>query len=476
MKLRSKRARRFRGIRGLLFAFMAAFVASTILISSARLVLAGPVTVKMVYWPGPESEAMAKVVDWWNKNRADATGVKVEMVLFGREGFWEKETTILAARSAEVDLIFTASYIVGKHAPYLDSLDEYFADPELSKGSDLSAFIPSGLDSLKAKGKLYGIPLDISNHFMYYRSDLIDRLLTDSDWGTKYKNLAKEYLGKELYPADPNNWSCEDWLATCIFFTKKYNPESPTTYGTALPAKNLIYNVMIWNNILWAFGGSWFKDGFVPDINSEAGLKALKVYVDLVKYEVTPPGSTTYEFPEVNEAFKTGKVATVLQWSAAYHMLVDPKESPLICEKTRIAPVPGVKLADGTATHATHVHALGVGLNSVSKHKKEAFKWMAFLASPEAMLMYAKYGGIPPVGIVLKSPKLAAEHVEYPVISKHVDAYGFVETTIPETTAILEVMSKHLSAAWALQVDPKEALDAANKEIYDLLKAAGYYK
>ena len=41
---------------------------------------------------------------------------------------------------------------------------------------------------------------------------------------------------------------------------------------------------------------------------------------------------------------------------------------------------------------------------------------------------------------------------------------------------ILEILAKHLSAAWALQVAPKIALDQANGEITQLLKEKGYLK
>ena len=79
--------------------FLALFVALTLLIVPAQVASQTPATIRMVYWPGPESDAMRKVVDWYNANRSAADGVKVEMVLFSREGFFDKEATVLAARS-----------------------------------------------------------------------------------------------------------------------------------------------------------------------------------------------------------------------------------------------------------------------------------------------------------------------------------------------------------------------------------------
>ena len=46
-----------------------------------------------------------------------------------------------------------------------------------------------------------------------------------------YKKIALEQLGKELEPKDPADWTWDDYLAASFFFTKAYNPDSPTEYG-----------------------------------------------------------------------------------------------------------------------------------------------------------------------------------------------------------------------------------------------------
>lgn len=414
-----------------------------------------PATVRMVYWPGPESEAMQKVVDWFNANEGPKTGTKVELVLFSREGFWEKQESILAAKSPEVDIIFTASYIVGRHAPHLEPLDSVFAQTDNPEAGSLTTFLSRGLDSLKVDGKVYALPMDISNHFLYYRKDLIDRLLSDPAWQSRYRELAKQHLGMDLAPKPVAEWNWDDFIATALFFTKKYNPDSPTEYGTVLQMKNLIYNVMIWNDVLWSLGGSWFKPDGTPAFDTPEAKKALEVYTSISKLGVTPEGSTNYEYPEANEAFKTGKVAVMLQWSAAFHELNDPTKSS-VADKVAIGPIPGEK-------HATHIHSLGVGLSRYSQNKEAAVKWLQFLATPKAMQMYAEAGGIPPVESVLKG--MGEKRPEFPVIADHVERYGFVESTAPNVQSILEVLAKHLSGAWALQTTPEEALKAIQRDL-----------
>lgn len=405
-------------------------------------------TINMLYWPGPESEAMSKVIAAYNAGQGAKDGVEVKMLPAPREGFWEKEAAMMAANSQEVDIYFTATYKIGEHKGYLVPLQD--------KVEGLNIFIDTSLNALKNDGNVYGIPMDISNHFLYYRKDLMDKLLSDTTWQAKYKEISKQILGKELSPKDPKEWDWDDFIATSAFFTKQYNPLSPTEYGTALQLKNLIYNVMIWNDVLYSFGGSWYTKEGKPNLDTPEAKKALQVYVDAFKNKLTPPASTTFEYPEANQAFQTEKVALILQWSAAYHELTDKSKSEKVYDKVGIAPIPGAK-------HATHIHVLGVGLNKYSAKQEAALKWLRYLATKDAIKMYAENGGIPPVKDVLEGMK--EKRPEFPYIAEHSEKYGFVEDTSANVFPVLEIMAKYLSAAWAGQINIDTALQKTQEEV-----------
>ena len=173
--------------------------------------------VSMVYWPGPESDAMQKVVDAYNAGQGKSDGVEVEMVLLSRDGTYEKEAAMMNSKSDEVDMYFTASYIIGQHAPYLDSLNGKVK---------FDNYLKSSVDSLTMNGEPLAVPMDVSNHFMFYRTDLIEKLLTDSAWQSKYKEVSRKVLGKELTPKDPKEWSWDDFIASAAFFSKEYNEDT----------------------------------------------------------------------------------------------------------------------------------------------------------------------------------------------------------------------------------------------------------
>jgi multiple sugar transport system substrate-binding protein len=316
--------------------------------------------VTLLFWPGPESDAMQKVVDAYNAGPGQTDGVTVTQLLFSRQGYFDKELTDLAAGSTEFDLALVTTYTLGRYAPYLEPLGSYIAGTP--------AQTTASLDSLKFDGKQFGVPTDVSLHFMYYRQDLIDQLLSDDAWKTTYGDISETILGTRLEPKNPQEWTWQDWLATALFFTQSINPDSPTTYGSVLQMKNLIFNIMIWQSTMVSNGGNWMDaDGNIT-INSDAAKTGLGVYQTLIDNGATPPDSINYEYAEANEAFRSGQAATMLQWNAAFNELNNPELSPVVAGKIGVAPLPA-----GSEGNKTHVHALGIGMNAASTNLRLTF-------------------------------------------------------------------------------------------------------
>lgn len=410
----------------------------------------GTSKVSMVYWPGPESDAMQKVVDAYNSGQGKTDGVNVEMVLLSRDGTYEKEAAMMSSKSDEVDMYFTASYIIGQHAPSLDALDGKV---------NTDGYLKSSVDSLRMNNETLAIPMDVSNHFLLYRKDLIDQLLSDSAWKSKYGEVSQKVLGQALQPKDPKDWTWDDFIAAAAFFSQEYNPDSPTKYGTALQMKNLIFNVMIWDDFLWSNGGSWLDESGKPQLNSEAAKKAMGIYSTIYDGKMTSPNSTVAEYPETQAALQSGNAAFAVQWGAAYDELNDPQRSPNIAGKIAVAPIPG--------EHKTHVHALGVGLNKYAKNKEAALKWMNYLTTKDAMQIYADGGGIPPIAEVLNG--LSEKKPVLPLIAEHVDKYGYSTPIIAETQPIMLKLAEDLSGAWAGKVDINKALEKAQSDVSETL-------
>ncbi|MFO1037562.1 MAG: sugar ABC transporter substrate-binding protein [Geminicoccaceae bacterium] len=406
--------------------------------------------VTLLFWPGPESEAMQKVIDAYNAGPGKADNNTVKQLLFSRQGYFDKELADLAAGSTEFDLALVTTYTLGRYAPFLDPIGDYM-DAGIKQ-----RFAPVALDSLSMDGKQYGVPTDISIHFLYWRKDLIDALLADPAQQKAYTELAQKELGKALTPKPPGEWTWDDYLATALYFSKAVNPDSPTRYGTVLQMKNLIFNIMIWQATLVSNGGDWLGPDGKPVIDGPAAQLGLELYKKLLDAKATPDGSLNYEYAEANAAFGSGQAATMLQWNAAFNELNDPSRNPTVAGKIAVSPLPA-----GSAGHKTHIHALGIGLNKASPNKEDAGKFLAYLASEEAMEIYGKAGGTPPVPKVLEG--LAAQRPEFKNVADDAAAYAFVVKggTGAQAVPIYEVLAQNFTAYWAGQTDAATALSKA---------------
>lgn len=406
----------------------------------------GTTTLKMVFEPGPEADAMSVLVDAFNEGEGKKDGISVEITQLSRTDTFAKEAAVMSTKSSDYDLYRTASYLIAQHAPYLDPID-----------LDESLYFTTAVDSLKVDDKVYGVPLDVSNHFLYYRTDLIDAMLADV---SGFEAISKDAFGAALEPKSPDDWTWDDYLASAAYFTKKYNPESPTEYGTILQAKNLVYNAMVWDDVLWSFGGGWLDSDGKPDLDSDAAKKAVAVYAGAYTAGVVSADSSQAEYPETQAALTSGNAAFAIQWGAAFAGLNDADQSPLTAGKIGVAPVPG-------DTHQTHVHTLSVGINKYGKNKEAAAKFIDYLATADTMTAYVGAGGIAAMPAVLDAN--AEVNPLFPFLSRDITDNSFAEPNEKRAFDIYTMIADELSAAWVGEADIDDSVDAANDSLADLV-------
>jgi multiple sugar transport system substrate-binding protein len=117
----------------------------------------------------------------------------------------------------------------------------------------------------------------------------------------------------------------------------------------------------------------------------------------------------SYEYAEANAAFASGQVATMLQWNAAAGELTSPETAPAVAEVTTTVAPPA-----GPEGRFTHVHGLGLGINANAENPEGAQAFLQWLATPEAMAIYARAGGAPG----LTGEALAAVEAERPDLAQ----------------------------------------------------------
>jgi multiple sugar transport system substrate-binding protein len=415
--------------------------------------------VTVLGWPGgPEEVALRKVAEVYNARSDVSDKDKIKLIFFNRDGFFDKLQADLAAGSKDFDVNLLATYAIGRYAPFMDIVT--------LPASAKEVFDDKVLATMQYQGKQYGVPTDLSLHFLYYRKDLIDRLLSDESWKKKYSDIAKAKLGKALEPKDPDKWNWDDYEATALFFTKSINADSPTRYGTVLQMKNLLFNMMVWECTARSNGGDWMDGAGAITIDSLAFREGLQLYKRLYDAGATPKDSLSYEYAEANAAFGSGQAATMLQWNAALGDLDNKEKNPAVAGKIGTVAPPS-----GAAGRFTHIHGLGLGINKNANNKEGAAKFVAWLATPEAMELYAKAGGSPAL-VDAMTQKLKQDRPDLVKLGRYAGEYGFVMTggTSAKTLSVYDLQAKEFTGYWAGEETLDQALANTAKGMADLLK------
>jgi len=428
-------------------------------LASASVALAD---ITILAWPGGDPEkALREVVALYNDTQGVADGSTADVIYFSRQGFKEKMLTDVAAGSTEFDLMLTATYDIGRYAPFMSPIDELI-DEETYK-----VFPPNAIETQKFDGRVYGIPTDLSLHFLYYRKDYIDQLMSDAAWIERYQDISEKQLGQRLSPKLPDEWTWDDYIATALFFTKSINPDSPTRFGTVLQLKNLLFNMMLWQSTVASHGGNWRDSDGNITIDSDAFRRGLEIYKTIVDNKATPGSSTSYEYGEANSAFGSGQVAFMIQWNAAVPELNDPEQNPDVAGKFALTHQPA-----GPEGIKTHFHSLGLGVNAASENKEDARKFLRWLGtSVEANTLYIRQGGSPPVVDAIMS-EVAEERPDLPLMGEHAGSYGFVMNgaTSEHALRLYEIMAENFTGYWAGEYSEDEAIANLEEEMTKAFK------
>ncbi len=415
--------------------------------------------VTVLGWPGgPEETALRAASEAYNAKSDTAEDDKVELIFFNRDGFFDKLQADLAAGTDAFDLNLLATYSIGRYAPFMKPI-------ELSDNAQ-DVYGDAVLSTMQFDGKQYGVPTDLSMHFMYYRKDLIDALLADEAAKSRYGEISEKYLGEALMPKNPDDWSWKDYAATALYFTKAINPDSPTRYGTVLQMKNLLFNIMVFHSLPRSNGGDWLDAEGNVVVDSDAYRDALKMYKLLADNGATPKDSLSYEYAEANAAFGAGQVAAMMQWNAAAGDLTNAETTPVIAGKVGTVAPP-----TGPEGRFTHIHGLGLGLNKNARNEDGARRFAKWLSTPEAVTVYARNGGAP--GLTEKIvATVAEERPDLVPLGDYASNYGFVMNggTSAKALSVYELQAKEFTGYWAGQQSLDEALTKTKSGMEELLK------
>jgi multiple sugar transport system substrate-binding protein len=298
----------------------------------------------------------------------------------------------------EVDVPWISSLVDQNVLTNLDQCDSNFRE---YMGNIIEEIIP---EYTTFNGSTYTYPYMFCSQLLFYRKDLFEDL-----------TIKRLFLGEykaELRP--PKTWN--EFNAVAKFFTREYNPESATEYGTTLGAK--LYNGAVCEYLprLWYYGGSVVKNGEVC-IDNEEAIRALNNYKESYRY--ASPSSPDRWWEEQAEEFSQGQTAMMILFNAHATDIVNLSKSKVV-GKVGFDVIPGnISLVGGWS----------LGISTKSQRKQDAIKFLEWICSEKISIENTILGGCSPCKRVYDDAEIA---LIYPWHRTMVDVYKYAQSrTLP---------------------------------------------
>jgi multiple sugar transport system substrate-binding protein len=369
-----------------------------------------PVTIDFPYlWGGPEGEALEAIITKFNESQG---GI---IVKGASSPDFQKQLTDMSAPDG-FDISDNFGSTVGSWAStgILEPLVDYIA----ADGYDLADFVPAALADNQFEGKTYALPIAVHTQLLLYNKKLF----------------------AEAGIAKPPTTTGELQDAI-VKLTKVDGSGDITQLGMRAPD---------YINLAYVFGGDWFDAAGTPTPDNAGNLAALHFWVDNV---VTKYGTDKLqkfesgygEYASAQNPFFAGQVAMVIdgEWQPTFIKQYAPDLD------WGVVPVP---YPDGK-TELAGAGQLTSSMFFIPKnasHKQEAWTFLQYLVSPEAMTEFSRalanlpartsllgdpaYADIPQFSAwldSLKSPNLKTL-ASLPVTAEYTrdltDAFGLVNT------------------------------------------------
>ncbi|MFC1577014.1 extracellular solute-binding protein [Candidatus Omnitrophota bacterium] len=281
-------------------------------------------------------------------------------------------------------------------------------------------------DSIEYKGRVYGIPFDMTEHVLYYRNDIIqDPPSTWEELTALLPELNKQGKGMIF------DWGSMSWIGFSCY--------------------------------LWQAGGDYYDKGFTKaTLDSPEAVSALTFFSELY---------TKYKVPKtripVEQGMRTGDFPLAISGNWKIQGLT--LGAPEINGKWSIAPLPRGPSGKRTAFLGGRV----MGIFGQSKKKKEAWEFIKFLFEPESQKkLYndavAKQDAYLPPNLNSWGMLDIEKSLKSVLINQARDAKG------PPPVVDWDTSTKYIDEAIQKVIlqgaSPEKELGAANDELNKLLK------
>ena len=384
--------------------------------------------------------------------------IKLKWVVLEENVLRQRLTTDIATQGGQFDVLTIGMYeaALWGEKGWLEPMTDLPAD------YDLDDVFPSVREGLSAKGTLYALPFYAEASITYYRKDLF------------------EQAGLTM-PEQPT------WEQMAEFASKLHQPDKGV-YGLCLRGKaGWGENMALITTLANAYGARWFDEQWQPEFTGSEWKNALNFYVDnMNKYG--PPGASSNGFNENLALFNSGKCALWVDASVAGSFVTDKSQS-------KVADAVGFTFAPTQVTDkgASWLYSWALAIPTSSKSKDAAKTFSAWATSQAYAKLVADTDGVANVPPGTRASTYSDAYMQAAPFAKvtldslkkadpadpsakPVPYVGIQLVTIPEFQAIGTSVGKLFAAALTGQMQPEQALQAAQQSTAREMKRAGYPK
>ena len=384
--------------------------------------------------------------------------IKLKWVVLEENVLRQRLTTDIATQGGQFDVLTIGMYeaALWGEKGWLEPMTDLPADYHLDD------VFPSVREGLSAKGTLYALPFYAEASITYYRKDLF------------------EQAGLQM-PEQPT------WAQLAEFAGKLHQPEQGV-YGLCLRGKaGWGENMALITTLANAYGARWFDEQWQPEFTGSEWKNALNIYVDNMK-KYGPPGASSNGFNENLALFNSGKCAQWVDASVAGSFVTDPSQS-------KVSDAVGFTFAPTQVTDkgASWLYSWALAIPTSSKSKAAAKTFSAWATSQAYAKQVADTDGVANVPPGTRASTYSDAYMQAAPFAKvtldslkqadpanpsakPVPYVGIQLVTIPEFQAIGTSVGKLFAAALTGQMQPEQALQAAQQSTAREMKRAGYPK
>lgn len=369
--------------------------------SGGQTASSGPTTIRISCWEsGDALEPFQKSIDSFQKANPD---IKVSLECIPQD-YGTKLLAQLAAGTGP-DIFQNGDGDVAKYVQQgaVQPLDDYINGKD---GLDMNVFYPNVAKFGQVNGKTFYLTKDYSPLILFYNKKLFDEAKVEypnENW--KWEDLAT--AAKKLTKADGSQWGIE----------------IPNSWGDPTWLRGVM--PLVYQN-----GGAVISDDgktTTGHLNGPETVQAIQWYADLILKDKVAPNKPDIDALQGVDLFQTGKVAML--WTGRWPMKDFQKNKDLNFGTT--------VLPAGPKGKANVLCWAGFTINSASKNKDTAWKFLKYIAAGDGAKEFANYA-LTAVKSIADSQNLAKDEFNAPVIKVLDDVKPLPEFTTPKFTDCVE--------------------------------------